>query len=128
MPTTALSCVENEKLTSLARTYPQHGIGTQATLAVPDEVSDVGGGLVLLHAAVVQPPLVDLCDEADGHLRVQGGSGDAGVRAPELLGDDVFDSSRHVAHDRGGRARCAIRGGVVYEHMEAVRVTLDVVE
>ena len=88
----------------------------------------MGGDLVLLHAAVVQPPLADLCDEADEHLRVQGRPGGVEVRALELFGDDVLDAGRHVAHDRGEGAGRAIRGGVAHEHAKAVRVALDVVE
>ena len=92
-------CPVEEHLASVGRAHPKRGVGTQATLAVPDEVDDVCGNLVLLHAPVIEPPLADLRDEADEHLGVQRRPGGIEVRTLELSGDDVLDARCDVAHD-----------------------------
>src|SRR3954449_9448566 len=112
----------------LSAASPQRRLGLEVRQAVPRQVDQVGGDLVLLRLPRVEPPLTGESDHPDERLGVEPGQLRLVVAALELAGEHVLDLGRDVAdHAREG----ARRGGdrrVTDEDPEAVGVALDVVE
>src|SRR4051794_35293709 len=96
--------------------------------AVPGEVDQVGGDLVPLGLAGVEPPLARQRDHADERLGVEPGQLGVVVAGLELRGEHVLDLGRDVADQRGEGAAARGDRRVADEDAEAVGLLLDVVE
>lgn len=94
---------------SLSRTrwsVPTDGrVAFQAGEAVPRKIDQVGGHFVLLHLAVLQPPLTGEGDHADEHLGIHRRCFGVEAAGLELRDQDVFDLAGDVGDQAGEGAR-----------------------
>jgi hypothetical protein len=107
---------------------PQPRFAFEVGEAVPRQVDEVGGDLVLLGLADFQPPLAGQRHHADEGLRVQ--TCQLGVIAAgvEVQAQDVLDLRGDVVEETGEGAGGAGDRGVADHDPEAVAGALDVVE
>src|SRR4051812_13437562 len=103
-------------------------LGLEVGKAVPRQVDEVGGDLVALGLAGVEPPLPGQRHHADECLRVEAGQLRVVVAGLELGGEHVLDLGGAVADQRGECAAGRRDRRVADGDAKTVGLLLDVVE